>query len=473
MTAPPETIYALSSAPGAAGVAVFRVSGPRAQAVVEALSGTPCPPPREAVLRSLRHAGTQIDRALVLSFTAPASFTGEDVVEFHTHGGRAVIHAMGEALAAQHGCRLAQPGEFTRRAFENGKLDLTEAEAIADLIAAQTAAQRVQALDQLGGGLKHLYEGWAATLTRALAYAEAAIDFSEEEIAPEELLASILPPLQRVRDALTRHLDDRRRGERLRDGVRVAILGAPNAGKSSLLNAIAGREAAIVSATPGTTRDVVEVTLDLSGYPIVLSDTAGLRDTLDEIESEGIRRALAQAEAADIQLIVIDGTAPALPEAMEALLRADADAQRLVALNKTDLLADIDGAVAAITPAIMSTSSVAPLPATPLPVAAATGVGLDALLAALASAVQASLGTGAAESGPALTRARHREALTTCRDALARALDQTASMGGPFATPELVAEDIRLALRTLGSITGRVDVEDLLDIIFRDFCIGK
>ena len=438
-----ETIYALSSAAGRAGVAVIRVSGPASADAVRALTGEGPGRPRAAVLRTLRdpHDASILDRALILWFEGPASFTGEDVVEFHVHGGRAVVDGVLAALGRLSALRVAMAGEFTRRAFENGKLDLTEVEGLADLIEAETAAQRVQALRQMDGALGQIYEGWRGRLMRVLAHAEAEIDFPEEEI-PGDLTRKLAPEIMRLADEIRTHLDDGRRGERLRDGVEVAIIGPPNVGKSSLLNRLARREAAIVSDEAGTTRDILEVRLDLGGVPVTLADTAGLRDAVNAVEQEGVRRALARAEAADLRIVVAalrpdGGVEGGFDLAREGDLRV---------LNKADL-------------------GPAHLPEA-IPVSAATGDGLDALEEAVTKLVAAK--AGIAET-PAITRARHREGLLACLEGLERAL---AALRSERAT-ELVAEDLRLAARSLGRITGRVDVEDLLDIVFRDFCIGK
>lgn len=435
-----DTIFALASAAGRAGVQVIRISGPAAGSTLQALAGT-LPRPRLARLAGLTDpaTGELFDKALLLWFPAPASFTGEDVAELHLHGGRAVLTAATSALT-HLGLRVAEPGEFSRRAFENGKLDLTEAEAIADLVDAETAAQRRQALRQMEGALGQLYEGWRHRLTRALAHLEADIDFPEEDL-PGGLSDAVRPVVLTLVDELSAHLADQGRGERLRDGISIAILGAPNAGKSSLMNAIARRDVAIVSNQAGTTRDVIEVQLDLGGYPVLLADTAGLRDAADQVESEGIRRALDRAAKADLKLLVFDGLSDPDPA---TLALADGDA--LLVMNK----ADQPGA----TP---------PLSDRPvLQVSARTGDGVPALLQALTDEVSRRY---APSGAPALTRARHRAALEECRENLQRALS------APL--PELAAEDVRLAARALGRITGRVDVEELLDVIFRDFCIGK
>ena len=304
-----ETIFALASAPGRAGVAVVRVSGPGADEAIRRLTRRAVMPERQAVLRPLFEQSTdeRIDTALVLWFGAPNSYTGENVAEFQIHGGRAVQAALLAALGGIEGLRLAEPGEFTRRAVENGKLDLTQAEAIADLVDAETEAQRRQALRQVEGGLWALYEDWRARLIRSAAWIEAGIDFADEDI-PADAIQNSRAALATIAREIQSHLNDERRGEILREGLHVAVIGPPNAGKSSLVNALARRDVAIVSETPGTTRDVIEVRLDLSGYPVILADTAGLRESEDGIEQEGVRRARARAQSADLRLLVLDGT---------------------------------------------------------------------------------------------------------------------------------------------------------------------
>ena len=308
--AQPATIYALSSGHGRAGVAVIRVSGPAAGRALERLAGA-LPKPRYAALRTLRSpAGEVLDGALVLWLPGPRSETGEDMAELHVHGGRAVIAGVLEALGAVDGCRPAEAGEFARRSFENGKIDLTAAEALADLVDADTAAQRRQALRQAGGALARLYDGWRAALIEAQALTEAAIDFADEGDVGEKAAAGAREAVARLLPRLRAHLDDGRRGEILREGFRVAIAGPPNAGKSSLLNALARREAAIVSEEAGTTRDIIEVTLDLGGVPVILSDTAGIRAAEGRVEREGIRRAVAHARAADLVVWLTDAASP-------------------------------------------------------------------------------------------------------------------------------------------------------------------
>ncbi|GAB2177735.1 tRNA uridine-5-carboxymethylaminomethyl(34) synthesis GTPase MnmE [Dongia sp. agr-C8] len=437
------TIFALATPAGRSGVAIIRISGPKAGDVLRAITRRDLPQARVAARRKFHGAGDiVIDDGLALWFPEPASFTGEDMVELHIHGGPAVITAMAESLAAQ-GLQPAEAGAFTRRAFDNGKLDLTEVEGLADLIAAETEAQRRQALRQMEGGFGQQIEAWRGGLLGALARIEAAIDFPEEDL-PSGLVEGVDEAMRAIGVEIARTLDDDHRGERLREGLSVVILGAPNAGKSSLMNALAKRDVAIVSDEAGTTRDVIELHLDLGGYPVLLADTAGLRESGNRIETEGVRRALNRAARADVKLIVIDGAVwPVIPEAT----RAQIDAQSILVLNKADLLA-------------------APLQALSghllIAVSALSGRGLSDLLAVLK--VRAA-GLLASSDQPALTRLRHREALADCRQTLVRGLAV-----GPV---ELKAEELRLATRALGRITGRVDVEDVLDIIFREFCIGK
>lgn len=442
MSGAQDTIFAKASGSGQAAVAVLRLSGPGSAAAIVRLAGH-LPAPRRATLRRLRCplSGEALDQALVLWFPGPASYTGEDAAEFHLHGGVAILVGVSEALVAL-GCRPAEPGEFTRRAFLHGKLDLTQAEAIADLIVAETAAQRRQALRQGEGALSRLYATWTTRATRILAHQEAAIEFEMDDL-PSDLAAQARQQAAALAAEIARHLDDGRRGEKLREGLSIAILGAPNAGKSSLLNALVERDAAIVSARPGTTRDVVECRLDLGGVPAVVADTAGLRQTEDEIEQEGVRRARARADEADIVLAVFAaGTAP------------DPDTRALVATRPDAIL-------------IASKCDLAPPPEALdgrsfLPTSARTGAGLADLRAVLAAAAQSRAGL---TDAPLLTRSRHRAALTEATARLAEA--------GDTRLPELAAEAYRGAVLALGRLTGHVGVEDVLDIVFGDFCIGK
>ena len=397
-------------------------------------------------VRRLYHPSTGecIDRAMMIGFDAPHSFTGEDVVELHVHGGRAILNLLIDVLRSQPDFRAAEPGEFTRRAFENGKLDLTEAEAIADLVNAETEAQRRQAIRQMDGALGKTYEEWRGRLMRALAYMEASIDFADEDL-PADVAGRLMNDVRLLEQDIAHHLDDKHRGERLRDGFSITILGQPNAGKSSLLNMLARREAAIVSSVAGTTRDIIDIHLDIGGYPVILSDTAGLRESTDTVENEGIRRARARGDQADLKMLVFDGQFwPQLDPQMSELM----DGNVMVVVNKTDLLTGTPGLSGAFSD--------------PVFVSALTGDGIQNLLDRLVDIIDLCF----ADTGQApLTRARHRAALEDCLTHIRRALSAL--------QPELRAEDLRLAMRSLGSITGRVNVDDLLDIIFRDFCIGK
>lgn len=436
-----DTIYALASGGGRAGVAVWRLSGEDAAETVVKLTRRPLPEPRKAVRAKLSDlSGDPIDDGLILWFPAPASFTGEDVAELHLHGGRAVARALTETLAAM-GLRPAEPGEFSRRAFLNGKMDLTKAEAIADLVDAETAAQRRQALRQMDGGLVRLVEDWRHRLVAALAHLEAVIDFADEDI-PADLLERVRGEVDSLAATMAAHLADDHRGERLRDGIHLAIIGAPNAGKSSLLNRLAGRDAAIVSAQAGTTRDVIEVHLDLKGWPLVVADTAGLRDAACAIEAEGVRRALARADAADLKLAVFDGLN------LDSATLEMIDGATLVVVNKLDL-------VAGPLPSHIQGRAIRAI-------SAKSGEGLDDLLEDLGAMVEARF---PASGAPVLTRARHRSVVEECVACLRRF--------DPDAQLELAAEDLRLAARALGRIGGRVEVDEVLDVIFHEFCIGK
>lgn len=443
------TIYALASGAGRAGVAVVRISGPKADASLAVLTGRALPAPRVAALVALLDPGTGeiLDKGMALRFPGPHSYTGEDVVELHIHGGLGVTAAVLDALGRLPDLRLAEPGEFTRRAVLAGKMDLTAAEGLLDLIEADTDAQRRQALRQAGGALRELYDGWRARLVAALAHLEAAIDFPDEDL-PDSLIIKFKAEMDGLAIEMAAHLDDGHRGERLRQGLMVAIVGPPNAGKSSLLNALARRDAAIVSARAGTTRDVVEVWLDLGGYPVLVADTAGLRESEDEIEAEGVRRARQWAGTADLKIAVF--AADALPEGDVDGGLDLIDASTVIVVNKVDLsLSDWKRKTAAL--GVYKMSLVA-------------GEGVDTFVRGFSAEVSRRMHAGPVDA-PTITRARHREAVIDCRDALGRAV------AAPL--PELAAEDLRLAARALGRVTGAVDVEELLDVIFRDFCIGK
>jgi tRNA modification GTPase len=443
-----DTIFAPATAAGRAAIAVVRISGPQAGRALAALAGDR-PQPRRASLRRLVGAdGREIDQAMVLWFEGPASYTGEDAAELHVHGGQAVVEALIEALTAL-GLRLAEPGEFTRRAFENGKLDLAQAEGVADLIEAETEQQRKQALEQLGGRLSEVQARWREALTEALALFEAAVDFPDEEV-PADVAARARPVLEGLAAELEAAAADVSRGERVREGYRIALLGAPNAGKSTLLNALAGRDAAIVTATPGTTRDVIEVPMVLAGYRVLLADTAGLRDTADEIEAEGVRRARAWAEGADLRLWLVDGASAEADPPPRELQPGD-----LCLITKRDLPENEAGWRAADD-----------AQARGVPVAAVTAKSpndMDWLKGLLAERVVEAL---AGAEPPAATRLRHRELLAEAAARLRQALAEQDRL-------ELAAEDVRLAARALDRITGRIDPEAVLGRIFATFCIGK
>ena len=448
-----DTIFALSSGRPPAAIAVVRMSGPRAGDALKALAGK-LPEPRKARLARVRdpHSGEAIDEALALWFPGPNSETGEDIAELQLHGGRAVIAAVLGALGRIEGLRPAEAGEFTRRAFENGRLDLTAVEGLADLIGAETEAQRRQGYTQLKGLLGDRAETWRARLIEALALVEARIDFSDEADVPEDLIGPALTIVRGLRDEIAEALAGATRGERLRDGLVVAIAGPPNAGKSTLLNRIARREVAIVSPFAGTTRDVIEVHLDLDGYPVTLLDTAGIRDSDDPVEQEGVRRARQRASDADLILWVYD--------AKDEVVRSGAtpvsgSVTRWMVQNKIDLVPSFR---------INERKNESKVSDIEFRISASTGLGLADFLAYLTKYVVSYFGT----ESSLLSRERHRKALDSTKKALDRALAETST-----GREELVAEELRSAVQTLGRLTGRVDVEDILDVIFRDFCIGK
>jgi tRNA modification GTPase len=433
-----SSIFALSTAAGRSGVAVIRLSGPAVRDALARMVKSP-PKPRYAAFRTIRHpvTGEALDGALVIWFEASSSETGEDVAEFQVHGSRAVIAAVLAALGEIAGCRLAEPGEFVRRAFENGKVDLAQVEGLADLVDAETEAQRRQALAQSSGVLSRLYDGWRTRLIEIAALTEAAIDFSDEGDVSASSFAEARKRASDLAAEIAAHLDDGHRGEIVREGYRVALLGAPNAGKSSLLNALARRDAAIVSAEAGTTRDVIEVRLDLDGLPVIVSDTAGIREAMSDVEREGIRRSLAAARDADLVVWLMapgDSTQPlGISRETSLAIRSKAD---LASDSKFDGLA----------------------------VSALTGEGLDRLVAEISQRARNAIGS---RTEPALTQARHRQSLEAAKGEIA------AFLGGSSEEIELRAEDIRRAAHAIGRIIGRVDVEDVLDQIFGRFCIGK
>jgi len=433
-----DTIFALATPPGRGAIAVVRMSGPAVEPTLTALGASRLKP-RMASVRNLSHDGAHIDQALVLRFVAPHSYTGEDSAELHLHGGRAVVEAASQALIAL-GVRPAEPGEFTRRAFQNGRMDLAQAEAVADLIDAETTAQAKQALGQLDGKLSETYAGFRRDLLHALALVEAEIDFPDEDV-PDNLARTAGPVLDRLADDLRRAIDTGRRGERVRDGYRIVLIGETNAGKSSLFNALVAREAAIVTPIAGTTRDVLDADLVIGGYAVTLSDTAGLRDSDDPIEAEGVRRARLRAEQADLRLWV---RAPGDPDGVAAAYARPGD---LVVANKADLGAVVAGEGLEV-----------------LSVSARSGEGLSALHDWIAARLARDL-SGA--DFPAVTRERHRLRLTEALGAVEAARSALAI------APEMAGDDLRRGAEALARVTGAIGVEDILGEVFSTFCIGK
>jgi tRNA modification GTPase len=432
-----QTIFALSSGRPPSAISIVRVSGPQAGIALTSLAGR-IPAPRLAMRVLLHDANQQpIDDAVVLWFPGPASATGEDVAEFHVHGGRAVLAALFAALSTFENVRAAEPGEFTRRGFENGKLDLTEAEGLDDLIHADTDRQRRQALRQLKGLLGDKARDWRARIIEASALIEAGIDFSDEGDVPAELIAPALAKITTLLGEIEEVLAAQGQSERLRDGLVVAISGPPNVGKSTLMNQLARREVAIVSPYAGTTRDVIEVQLDLDGYPVTVIDTAGIRETDDPVEQEGVRRARAWAAEADLVLWLTDAQE-------EKVLREDAVPAWTVR-TKIDLDAASQGDF-------------------DFRISASRGDGIKELIAALVEFAQNYFGSG---EGGLISRQRQRKLLQQTAELLRRSISETGK------GEEFVAEDLRAAAQSLGRLLGRVDVEDILDTIFREFCIGK
>ncbi|MBJ6128028.1 tRNA uridine-5-carboxymethylaminomethyl(34) synthesis GTPase MnmE [Microvirga splendida] len=432
-----DTIFAIASGQGRAAVCLIRISGPESRAILQAMTGG-VPAARRAVVRTLRDpvSGEPLDQALVLWMPGPGSFTGEDQAELHIHGGLATRAAVLRALSSIANCRPAEAGEFTRRAFLNGRMDLSQVEGLADIIDAETEAQRRQAMLQLGGRLGNATEEWRESILRVLALLEASLDFSDEGDVPEDLEVEILRMIDGIQEEIGRALANRS-GERLREGLTVVLAGPPNAGKSTLLNALARRDVAIVSPIAGTTRDVIEVHCDLGGLPVIIVDTAGLRESADLIEQEGVSRARARAQDADLVLWLVppDGEGSAPPPARR-LLKVGTKADLQPFRQDCDVM-----------------------------VAAATGEGLPELIARLEAEAASLMGQGDA----VITRERHRKALGRAHEALVRARAMLVGRG-PL---ELAAEEVRLSARAIGEITGRVDVEDVLDRLFSSFCIGK
>lgn len=463
------TIYALSTVYGKSGVAVIRISGNNALDVVKYMTNLDSSDiqPRHAYFIRLLTSDFRflIDKSLLIYFPAPNSFTGEDVIELHIHGSKAVIKSVLDNLAQIEGFRLAEAGEFSKRAFHNGKMDLTEAEGLADLIDSETAEQQKYALRQMEGSLKNLYDGWREDIIKILAHLEAYIDFPDEEI-PESIKNNILNSVFKLKDEIFKHRSQSDIGERLREGFRVVIVGPPNAGKSSLLNAIAKRDVAIVSEIKGTTRDAIDIHLDIKGYPVTFTDTAGIRQVEDEIEKQGIKIALEKINQADLILCLFDATKDTV-QAFDSIKNTFQNKELYVA-NKSDLLTSPLAGEARVAQAPLGLATLVrgkPVKgndSTPITISAKQNQGIDTLLDAIYTQINDKF---TSNSGLLITRSRYKEALKETEENLDNFnLDKEI---------ELAAEDIRLAARALGKITGRIEITDILNKIFSDFCIGK
>jgi tRNA modification GTPase len=442
------TIYALSSGPGTSGVAIIRISGPETSVVIKSLTGKEMPKPRMATLRKINNINNSelIDEGIILWFPGPESYTGEDMAEIHVHGGKAIILAIQREISNLKNCRLAEPGEFTKIAFQNGKINLLKAESIADLISAETEIQRLQAVKIMQGKSSEKFNQLREKLLKILSFVEAKIDFPEEDL-PEENLKKIKKDSSDVLKEINKILSDQKVGEIIREGFKIAILGPTNAGKSSLLNNLSNREIAIVSEIAGTTRDVIEAHLNIDGYPVIISDTAGIRDSKNEIEKKGIKLSLKKAENADLKLVVVDAKNIDLSGFFNDLLRNDA----ILVVNKSDLLkGKLEPEVAKHNHVLISLKD---------------NLNLDKLILKIKKILKTKF---ISEEDILITRERHRQHLLQCADYLKNFQDKNDQKDFDKA-----AEDLRLATRHLGMIVGKVDVEEILGSIFNDFCIGK
>ena len=442
------TIYALSTGPGISGVAIIRISGPQSSKVIKKLTDNELPLPRVATLRKINNVNTSelIDEAIILWFPGPESYTGEDMAEIHVHGGKAVIRAVQDEISKVENCRLAEPGEFTKLAFQNGKINLLKAESIADLISAETEIQRLQAVKIMKGKSSEKFNKLREKLLKILSFIEAKIDFPEEDL-PEENLNQIKRDTSDVLEKINKILNDQKVGEIIREGFKIAIVGPTNAGKSSLLNNLSNREVAIVSETAGTTRDVIEVHLNLDGYPVIISDTAGIRDSKDEIEKKGIKLSLKKAENADLKLVVVDAKSVDFSGFLNDLLKKDA----ILVINKSDLLNEkLDPEVSKFNHVLISLKN---------------NLNIDKLISKIKNNLEKKF---ISEEDILITRERHRQHLLQCVEHLKNFLDKNDKKDF-----DKGAEDLRLATRQLGMIVGKVDVEEILGNIFNDFCIGK
>lgn len=467
-----DTIFALSTASGRAAIAIVRVSGPQAHAAGETLGAAELSAGRAALRRLIDPRDqSPIDEALVLRFDAPSSATGEDAIEFHVHGSRAVVSVLLDALCTLPGCRPAEAGEFTRRAFSNGKLDLTAAEGLADLIDAETAAQRIQAFNQFSGALVTRYEAWREQLLEAMALVESGIDFSDEADVAQGAFDDAKRRVESLGGEIAGHLASANRGEMIRHGFRVALAGVPNAGKSSLINALAARDVAIVSSEAGTTRDVLEVHLDLGGLPIIISDTAGLRESTGEIEREGIRRARERVRHSHLAIWLVDAQAPqAIPHDLVGLRHGDELPSSFDGngISKTEYeTAEFESVeiIPVLNKCDIADREMRTAVPCELEISAEVGTGLEALTDLIVARARQRLSEGALQAPP--TTPRHRAHLAACLGQLDRFL------ASPQDDTELRAEDLRLAASELGRLTGKIDPEDVLGAIFSRFCIGK
>jgi len=442
------TIYALSTGPGVSGVAIVRISGPDSSNVIKSITGKEIPEPRVATLRKINNNNTSelIDEGIIIWFPGPHSYTGEDMAEIHVHGGKAVVLALQEEIGKNKNCRLAEPGEFTKLAFQNGKINLLKAESIADLISAETEIQRSQAVKIMKGKSSEKFNEIREKLLKILSFIEAKIDFPEEDL-PEDNLKKIKQDSSNVLNEINKILNDQKVGEIIREGFKIAIVGPTNAGKSSLLNNLSNREAAIVSEIAGTTRDVVETHLNIDGYPVIIADTAGIRDSKDEIEKKGIKLSIEKAENADLKLVVVDAKSIDLRGFLNDLLKNDA----ILVINKSDLLKE------KLDPKILKLNHVL--------ISLKDNLNIDLLISKIKDSLKNKFIT---EEDILITRERHRQHLTKCGDHLKNFLDKNDKKDFDKA-----AEDLRLAIRHLGMIVGKVDVEEILGSIFNDFCIGK
>jgi len=442
------TIYALSSGPGISGVAIVRVSGPSASEVIRLLTGKEIPKPRMASLRKINNINTSelIDEGIIIWFPGPESYTGEDMAEIHVHGSKAVVSALQNEISKIKSCRLAEPGEFTKVAFQNGKINLLKAESIADLISAETEIQRLQAVKIMRGKSSEKFNELREKLLKILSFVEAKIDFPDEDL-PEDNLKKIKQDSTDVLNEINKILNDQKVGEIIREGFKIAIVGPTNAGKSSLLNNLSNREVAIVSEIAGTTRDVVETHLNIDGYPVIISDTAGIRESKDEIEKKGIRLSLKKAENADLKLVVVDAKSIDLRGFLNDLIKNDA----ILVVNKSDLIKD------KLDPEILKLNHVL--------ISLKDNSNIDELIKKIKNYLRDKFIT---EEDILITRERHRQHLVQCVDHLKNFLDKNSKKDFDKA-----AEDLRLATRHLGMIVGKVDVEEILGSIFNDFCIGK